>query len=330
VKAIKEEDSALDGNLLIAGDWGSTAMRLHLCERTDGAVRVLESAAGPGVKFCGDFEQAFFDAAGGWLERHGAMPVVLAGMIGSNLGWADCPYAACPAGAASLAPQLHRLTARGIEIAIAPGLRCTNVFGLPDVMRGEEVQLFGLLALLGGPSERMLVCLPGTHAKWAVVEHGQVQSFFTSMQGELFEVLLAHSLVGRGLPDATASVAITPETPAFRDGVARMLGDPTLAAELAVFAARSRVVTGDLPAEEARAFLSGLLIAAEVRDAIAAYRARGIEARSVTLVGAEALMPLYAAPIEAMGGGVRMVPAHDASLCGLAALMGTGQMAARP
>lgn len=320
----------MNAKLLIAGDWGSTAMRLHLCAREGDQVRVLDSVAGPGVKFCGDFEQAFFDAAGGWLAAHSAMPVVLAGMIGSNLGWADCPYAACPTGAAALLPRLHRLTARGIEIAIAPGLRCTNIFGLPDVMRGEEVQLFGLLDLLGNPEARMLVCLPGTHAKWAIVEQGAVQSFFTSMQGEMFEVLLAHSLVGRGLPDAAASAAITPDAPAFGDGVARMLADPTLAAELAVFSARSRVVTGDLPAAEARAFLSGLLIAAEVRDAIAAHRRRGIAVDAVTLVGAEALMPLYAAPIAAMGLAARQVPAREASIRGLAALAGTGQPAARP
>lgn len=319
----------MDRNLLIAGDWGSTAMRLHLCAEEGGEVRVLDSAAGPGVKFCFDFEQAFFDSAGGWLDAHGAMPVVLAGMIGSNLGWANCPYAMCPTGASALTAQLHRFTARGIEIAIAPGLRCTSIFGLPDVMRGEEVQLFGLLGLLGNPREPMLVCLPGTHAKWAVVEDGAVRSFFTSMQGEMFEVLLAHSLVGRGLPDAAASAAIVPEAPAFRDGVSRMLADPTLAAELAVFAARSRVVTGDLPAAEARAFLSGLLIAAEVRDAVAAHRSRGIAAESVTLVGADALMPLYAAPIEAMGLATRQVPAHRASIRGLAALAGRTQKVRR-
>lgn len=310
-------------DLLIAGDWGSTAMRLHLCVREDAEVRVLATAAGPGVKFCNDFEAAFFEAAGPWLDFHGAMPVILAGMIGSNLGWADCPYAACPTDASALDARLHRFTARGVEIAIAPGLRCTNVFGLPDVMRGEEVQLFGLLDLLGRPQGRMLICLPGTHAKWALVEDGVVRSFFTSMQGELFEVLLAHSLVGRGLPAADASVPVEPATPAFRNGVTRMLADPTLAAGLAVFAARSRVVTGDLPAVEARAFLSGLLIAAEVRDAVAAHAARDLVFDEVVLVGAEALMPLYAVPIEALGLTARQVPAHAASIRGLAALAGT-------
>ena len=317
-------------NLMIAGDWGSTAMRLHLCAEEAGQVRVLDSAAGQGVKFRTDFEQAFFDAAGGWLDTHGAIPVVLAGMIGSNLGWVDCPYAPCPSDPSALAARFHRFTARGIDIAIAPGLRCTNIFGLPDVMRGEEVQLFGLLDLIRNPSERMLVCLPGTHAKWAILEDGAVRSFFTSMQGEMFEILLAHSLVGRGLPDAAASAAVTHDAPAFRDGVARMLGDATLAAELAVFAARSRVVTGDLPGHEARAFLSGLLIAAETRDAIAAHRARGIEVDAVTLVGAEALMPLYAAPIEAMGLSVRQIAAHQASISGLAALAEAAQPAVRP
>ncbi len=316
--------------MMIVGDWGSTAMRLSLCAVDRDGIRVIDAAAGPGVKFCTDFEAAFFDSAQGWLDAHGVMPVVLAGMIGSNLGWADCPYAPCPTDATALDARMHRFTVRDVEITIAPGLRCTNIFGLPDVMRGEEVQLFGLLDLLGSPADRMLVCLPGTHAKWAVVIDGVVESFFTSMQGELFEILLSHSLVGRGLPDAATSVPITPETPAFYDGVRRMLDDPTLAAELAVFAARSRVVTGDLPAIEARAFLSGLLIAAEVRDAIAAYSARGMTFDRVVFVGAEALMPLYAVPAEALGLAVVQVPAHDASIRGLAALSGTAALAVQP
>jgi 2-dehydro-3-deoxygalactonokinase len=315
--------------MMIVGDWGSTAMRLNLCATDNGNIHVIDRAAGPGVKFCTDFESAFFASTESWLDTHGVMPVVLAGMIGSNLGWADCPYAQCPTDASALTGRMHRFTVRGVEIAIAPGLRCTNIFGLPDVMRGEEVQLFGLLELLGNPRGRMLVCLPGTHAKWAIVEDGVVRSFFTSMQGELFEVLLAHSLVGRGLPDVTASAPVTPLASAFRDGVARMLADPTLAVELAVFAARSRVVTGDLPATEARAFLSGLLIAAEVRDAIAAHAARDMVFDAVTLVGAEALMPLYAAPIEALGLKAHQVPAHDASIRGLGALAGADPLVVR-
>ncbi|MFZ3485087.1 2-dehydro-3-deoxygalactonokinase [Sphingomonas sp. 3-13AW] len=320
----------MDRDLFIAGDWGSTAMRLHLCEREAGKVRVLASAAGAGVKFCDNFEQAFFEAVGDWVAAHGPMPVVLAGMIGSNLGWADCAYALCPTGPAVLAEQMHRFSARGLEIAIAPGLRCTNLFGLPDVMRGEEVQLFGLLSLIETSTERMLVCLPGTHAKWAVVEDGTVQSFFTSMQGETFEILLAHSLVGRGLPSAAASLPIEPTTPAFRDGLSHVRGDPTLASELAAFSARSRVVTGDLPAEAARAYLSGLLIGAEVRDAVAAHRTRGYAFDAITLVGAQPLMELYGAAAEALGLKVRMLPAHDASIRGLAALAGVREPTDRP
>ena len=46
----------------IAGDWGSSFMRLHLCE-TGASPRVLDTANGPGIKFCDDPEAAFFGAA---------------------------------------------------------------------------------------------------------------------------------------------------------------------------------------------------------------------------------------------------------------------------
>ena len=312
----------------VAGDWGSTAMRLHLCERRGDEVVQIDHAAGSGVKFCDDFEAAFFDAAGAWFERDGALPVILAGMIGSNLGWVDCPYAACPADASALAAHVRRFTARGVEIGIVPGLRCTNIFGLPDVMRGEEVQIFGLLAHPGMARGRHIVCLPGTHAKWVVIEDGVVQSFFTSMQGEMFEILLAHSLVGRGLPQGTQRRPILASDTEFGKGVTVMIDDPSLATEHAVFAARSRFVTGDLAAEDAPAFLSGLLIGAEAFDALGAFGARGLDVDAVTLVGAEGLMPLYALALERLGVAVRMVPAHSASIAGLSALVAAHDPAA--
>ncbi len=50
-------------------------------------------------------------------------------------------------------------------------------------MRGEEVQLLG-----AGISDGTAV-LPGTHSKWAHLEHGAICQFRTFMTGELFALL---------------------------------------------------------------------------------------------------------------------------------------------
>ncbi|PMU87476.1 2-dehydro-3-deoxygalactonokinase, partial [Pseudomonas sp. GP01-A4] len=74
---------------------------------------------------------------------------------------------------------------------IVPGL-AVNQPGRPgDVMRGEETQILG-----AGVRDGILV-LPGTHSKWATLEAGRVTGFRTAMTGELYAVLLRHSLLGR-------------------------------------------------------------------------------------------------------------------------------------
>jgi 2-dehydro-3-deoxygalactonokinase len=306
--------------LFIAGDWGSSAMRLHLCRHALGGPQILDSVAGPGAKTVTDHEAAFFDAAGDWLERHGTMPVLLSGMIGSTIGWREAGYIATPASAVELEPQLLRFTARGHTISIVPGLSCTNLFGFPDVMRGEEVQLFGWLAACEDDDAERLICLPGTHAKWTRTRGRRVAHFFTSMQGELQELLLRHSLLGRSLdspPDPTAMV----DRHAFLHGIEAMAADPTLAMEHAIFAMRARILTADLGQEAAPSFLSGLMIGAEVRDGIHAHAMRGMTAAPVVLIGAARLVELYGMACDRLQVTHIDVVDRDVAVRGLAALI---------
>jgi 2-dehydro-3-deoxygalactonokinase len=293
-------------------------MRLHLCE-PGAPVRVIETANGRGIKSCDDPETAFFEAAGAWIAREGPLPVVLAGMVGSNVGWVDCPYADCPANLDDLAVRMMRFDVRGVPVAIVPGLSCTNLFGLPDVMRGEAAQVFGWLAQAGSAGRRTL-CLPGTHAKWCSVAGGRVARFFTSMTGEMFEILVTHSLVGRGMAPAEPGASTAAHDPAFVRGVDTVLAEPRLAFEHAIFSARSLLVKGSLSAETARPYLSGLLIGCEVRDAIAALREAGDPVDHVTLIGAAELSALYGAVLDRLGIGHDLVDGHAASLAGLSAL----------
>ena len=139
-----------------------------------------------------------------------ARACLISGMAGSKQGWVEAPYCACPAGFADVAAQLRWITDPALRLptAIVPGLSCEHACDLPqldsvpDVMRGEEVQIFGAMHL-GGVQDGLFI-LPGTHSKWAWVRDGRVTGFQSFMTGEFFALLSQHSLLARTI-DTTAA-----------------------------------------------------------------------------------------------------------------------------
>src|SRR5512146_2097916 len=179
----------------IAGDWGTSRLRLSLCL----GERVLEARQGPGIgalrQPAGEVLRQLIAA---WRERHGPLPLVLCGMAGSRNGWREAPYLPCPADLRALPEAALRFEADGAPVAIAPGLSCQSRLGTPDVMRGEETQIAGALTLHPGlGAGRHLLCLPGTHTKWACLEDGRLRDFLTAFSGELFALLRDGSTLTR-------------------------------------------------------------------------------------------------------------------------------------
>jgi 2-dehydro-3-deoxygalactonokinase len=78
------------------------------------------------------------------------MPLLLAGMIGSNRGWIEAPYVSCPATLPDVAERL--VWAEPSRAAIVPGVSLIEN-GRADVMRGEEVQVFGAQAMRPGQDQ---------------------------------------------------------------------------------------------------------------------------------------------------------------------------------
>lgn len=171
-------------------------MRLYLCDCTDLAgPELLGSVVGPGVKFNRDFENVFFEHAR-HLPTHGAnADVVVTGMVGSNIGWRDTGHLPCPM---DWDTYVRGGTTFGLEdycITILPGASFANEFGYRDIMRGEEVQVLGALRTGHCDNARHIFCLPGTHTKWVVVENYSLDAFATSMQGELYDMLVRGSVL---------------------------------------------------------------------------------------------------------------------------------------
>ena len=82
---------------IIAVDWGTSRMRAY---RLDAAGKVLDRASGDdGIASvpAGGFPAVLERHCGAWMRSAPLAPVVMAGMVGSRNGWAEAPYAACPA-----------------------------------------------------------------------------------------------------------------------------------------------------------------------------------------------------------------------------------------
>lgn len=287
---------------LIAIDWGTTSARAY---RLDAGGEVLESRAAPlGVTqvASGRFAEALARLLGDWDTE--SVPRIASGMIGSRQGWVEAPYLECPATLSALADGLVRTP--GDRLLVVPGLRTRDASGMPDVMRGEETQVVGAG---GGSDARALMALPGTHSKWVCVENGRIADFITYMTGELWHVLLQHSILGRLAVAGAGNGGAA--TPAFLRGMQRGAANGNIMHD--VFGARTHVLLGELAGDEVGEWLSGLLIAREVRNARQWAQRQGLDAARVCVVGDDALVTRYVAALDAADVAVERADSRAAA-----------------
>ncbi len=281
------------GDRFVAVDWGTTNRRAFLIE--NGAVlRTDRDACG----ILGVGEGGFPAAVAELRARFDGLPLLLAGMVGSNRGWVDAGYVPCPATLEALAAALVRPEE---GVAVVPGVS-QLADGRADVMRGEEVQFLGAVA--GGlvPADALLA-QPGTHNKWARLSGGAITGFTTAMTGEMFGLLRRHALIGSAM---TGDVA---DGPAFRHGVADAQGGDLLAR---LFGVRPASLLGVRDDADAAAYVSGLLIGSDCACRLS--EAGG----TVYLLADEDLGSLYRVAIEAAGGTAVRVDSHAAFVAGVA------------
>ena len=281
----------------IAIDWGSTNLRAWLYQ-DDQCLESRQSAAGV-TRLNGESPAAVFsEITRGW--RDGATPAVLAGMVGSNVGWKVAPYLPVPVDFSAIGQQL---TSVGDKVWIIPGLSVSRDAN-QNVMRGEETQLLG--ARMIAPSS--IYVMPGTHCKWVQADRQQINDFRTVMTGELHYLLLRHSLVGAGLPEQVSAPG------AFNAGLERGLHSPDILPRL--FEVRASHVLGSLPREQVSEFLSGLLIGAEVATLSERFRDP-----QVTIVGGEALANRYQQALSAIGRQTTVVSGDNAFQTGVRSII---------
>ncbi|KRP61573.1 2-dehydro-3-deoxygalactonokinase [Pseudomonas orientalis] len=276
---------------LIALDWGTSSLRAYklgsagvVLDQRSLASGIMHLPSEPrdiaGVRCSNGFELAFDSACGDWLDAQPDLPVIACGMVGSAQGWSEAAYRNTPVDVASLGQALHKVrSVRGFDVHIVPGV--IEQGGLPNVMRGEETQVLGVLH---GLAPHVLIGLPGSHSKWVEVVEGCITHFDTFMTGELFAVLSQHSILGR-----TQQSSEHFHTEAFDRGVQVALSaDGRRGVLSTLFSARTLGLTAQLTPEQQPDYLSGLLIGHEL-----AGLPDSAKPKPIVLVGAVPLCARY-------------------------------------
>jgi 2-dehydro-3-deoxygalactonokinase len=299
---------------LVALDWGTTSQRAWLLG-DDGRIidarrhdRGLLSTAG--AERTRDHETAFIEACGDWLRANPALPAIACGMVGSAQGWEEAGYLTVPTDLAINAVDLSTVRHDLGVLHLVPGLRMAPHGTLPgDLMRGEETQLIGVLDLLPEADGPLTVVLPGTHTKWVRMDNRKVISFTTAMSGELFALVLQHGILA-----LTAAHGV-PDDVAFARGLAAAYADDARGLPVELFGARALVLEDRLAPASVPDYVSGVIIADEVRHQLPRHPNPG----RIILCGTTDLCRRYAFALGQQGVQTQVV-SEDATARGLWAI----------
>ena len=286
----------------VAVDWGTSSFRAWLMA-ADGT-SLDDTRSGEGMQHCA--ATGFEPVLRAHLARLAAaddLPVLICGMAGARQGWMEAPYLHTPTHLHALHAGAVRVPTAG-DVRILPGVAQSNP-DHPDVMRGEETQLLGVTE----PDFSGVVCIPGTHSKWVKIAAGRMVEFATYMTGELYSVLSKHSILTHAVESGGPQSG---DSTAFRAGVAAARAEPAQLTA-ALFQVRAAQLLGFEQRANGAAYLSGLLIGAEVTAALQRHDTQG----AVRLIAAGSLGALYASALADAGLRVTVLDAEGASRAGL-------------
>ena len=281
---------SLDAVVAVGVDWGTTHRRGYALA-ADGRCLAEHADADGMLAARGRFAESLDALLVALGAQDPQVRVLMSGMVGSANGWVQAPYLSPSVPLRDLGRHLLRVPDTARRVEIVPGL-ALQTEGTVDVMRGEETQLLGA-ALLGHDEGWFL--LPGTHSKWVRMTQGRVIDFATFMTGELFDLLSRHGTLAAAAGSG-GSAADTHHSVPFAQG---LHASADVALSHALFGCRARVVTGALPAGQARSYLSGLLIGAEWHEL--RHRGAGQLPGTVTVIGAPHLAARHAEAAASFG-----------------------------
>lgn len=272
--------------LLLGIDWGTSNRRAYLVDAHGNCL--ASHADDQGMLAVRPHFASSIETLIATMKVPADVPVVASGMVGSAQGWQEVPYLDTSTPLSSLPRHLAQAApvAGGHQCHIVPGY-CQRTDGI-DVMRGEETQLLGALTL--GHRDGWVI-LPGTHSKWVLLRDGAIIRFSTFMTGELFAMVGTQGTLAPLMADGDAD-----DEQAFASGLDEARRRAPLSN--ALFQVRARVVTGAMPASQARSFVSGLLIGTEF---VAAASLLDDPHMRVAAIASPALLQRYAVAAGHLG-----------------------------
>lgn len=264
-------------NYFLSCDWGTSTIRIRLVESQNLKV-VAEEVANEGIattfaawqgsaeqatrqKFYLDVIKKFIVKIEDKIERSlNNVDMVISGMASSTIGFIDIPYSLLPFGISGDNLKTASIPSHpgfGHNVLVISGVKTND-----DVMRGEETQLIGCIGQGNEPITDELFIFPGTHSKHIRVVDDQIISFNTYMTGEFFELLSQKSILR-----TSVELPVDLESPAqissFKQGVSDVINANLLNT---AFKVRTNNLFDKLSKEENFSYLSGLLIATELKD----------------------------------------------------------------
>ncbi|HZD53280.1 MAG TPA: 2-dehydro-3-deoxygalactonokinase [Woeseiaceae bacterium] len=311
------EHVSVQGDVL--GDWGTSRLRLYLVN--DG--RIAHTCEGPGTAaLAGSSPEARLEVLTSlvrpWGADREALPVWLAGMAGSRNGLFEVPCAGLPADCKAWARAAESRDIGALRITTAAGIAAR---GPADVMRGEETQVFGALALEPAlATGRQLAVLPGTHSKWIEIADGWIARFRTALTGELYALLCEKSILLRAAAEAQPDDIERDQSAGFDAGVARS-ADADAALLPTLFETRAVQVLEGRSRNWAAGFLSGLLIGHEIRELSALFDTSGV----VSVIGESELSMHYERVLARRGIESRVFDGGQCTVAGLMRLQTLGE-----
>jgi len=278
----RKNEIPVSGERFVICDWGSSHLRAALV--TSEVVLYGPVRSDRGAKALAGRAEGYRAELSRILEEAGLSPGIeirISGMAGSKLGWRETGYLPTPVGVADFSEH-HWGVPDFPGLRLYGGVSHENPDGSMEVMRGEEFQIFGLLGIF---PEAEVICLPGTHSKWVRIEDGKIASFRTVMTGDLFHALCEATIFREQITSHRYVES------AFLAGCSLAMEGNSLDD---LFKLRSAFVFSKVRGDEFHSFLSGFLIANEIRFAAPS-------GTMVHLCGAEPLVDRYALALDTMG-----------------------------
>lgn len=297
---------------IIVVDWGTSYLRAYLCKiEVDGTLHLNDIKHSLGVnKIAASFEDTLMTCILPWVNLYGKLPIFMSGQIGSSIGWKETVYLSCPISPLEIVSGCLEFECNGHFITIIPGLSCKLSNDNYDAMRGEELQVLGWLQLDPHHSQgEYLICLPGTHTKWVLVQNGEIQLFKTAMTGELYDLLTNNSVLIQEKSNVFDEVA-------FNQGANFTLNSERGSFTHGLFSVRSKQLFGELSAAKANSYLSGLLIGSDVRAAVNANEWRLELLDNVVIIGAQQISDLFAKVLNSHGVTTSIYNVTDTTILG--------------